>query len=140
MAQRSGRTATAIDRYIGRRLGERRRAVGLTQSQLAEYLGIRPQQIQKYESGLNRIAAGQLYELGRILEVPIAYFYFGLPEEGADAALPSGENDARTVLMFAGTPEGRDFCLNILSIEDTAARRFLLTIIRLFAMEQIRHS
>lgn len=138
MTQRKGRTPTAIDRHIGARLAERRHAVGLTQVQLAECLGITFQQIQKYESGVNRIGAGQLFELGCLLEVPVTYFYFGLSGAGASMPFPPNMNDTSTVLAFAATPEGRDFCLNILSIGDAEARRFLLTIVRLFAMEQTR--
>ena len=72
--------ATDIDLHLGRRLRRRRRLLGLTQQQLALQVGIRFQQIQKYECGANRISAARLWQLAEALETPIAYFYEGLAE------------------------------------------------------------
>jgi transcriptional regulator with XRE-family HTH domain len=68
----------SIDVFLGRRLRKRRRSLGLTQSQVADALGVRFQQIQKYESGLNRIAAARLWALSKALGVPLTYFFDGL--------------------------------------------------------------
>ena len=67
-----------IDLHLGKRLRRRRRLLGLTQQQLASAVGVRFQQIQKYECGANRISAARLWELAEALEVPINYFYEGL--------------------------------------------------------------
>jgi transcriptional regulator with XRE-family HTH domain len=67
-----------IDLLLGRRLRNRRRLMGLTQSQLAVLVGVRFQQIQKYESGANRISAARLWRFCQALEVPAAYFFEGL--------------------------------------------------------------
>ena len=72
--------AADIDLHLGRRLRRRRRLLGLTQQQLAVQVGIRFQQIQKYECGANRISAARLWELAEALETPITYFYDGLGE------------------------------------------------------------
>lgn len=72
--------ATDIDLHLGRRLRRRRRLLGLTQQQLANAVGIRFQQIQKYECGANRISAARLWQLSEALETPVAYFYDGLSE------------------------------------------------------------
>ena len=72
--------ATDIDLHLGRRLRRRRRLLGLTQQQLAIQVGIRFQQIQKYECGANRISAARLWQLSEALETPISYFYDGLAE------------------------------------------------------------
>ena len=72
--------ATDIDLHLGRRLRRRRRLLGLTQQQLAVHVGIRFQQIQKYECGANRISAARLWQLSEALEVPVGYFYDGLSE------------------------------------------------------------
>lgn len=76
-----------IDFHIGKRLRRRRRLLGLTQQQLAESVGIRFQQIQKYECGANRVSASRLFELSQSLDVPAQYFYDGLvtEEESAEA-------------------------------------------------------
>ncbi len=69
-----------IDLYVGKRLRRRRRLLGLTQQSLAEQVGIRFQQIQKYECGANRVSAARLFELSEALSVPIQYFYEGLSQ------------------------------------------------------------
>ncbi|HRH20181.1 MAG TPA: helix-turn-helix transcriptional regulator [Brevundimonas sp.] len=72
--------ATDIDLHLGKRLRRRRRLLGLTQQQLAMQVGIRFQQIQKYECGANRISAARLWQLSEALETPVSYFYDGLAE------------------------------------------------------------
>ena len=67
-----------IDLHLGKRLRRRRRLLGLTQQQLADAVGVRFQQIQKYECGANRISAARLWALSEALEVPVGYFYDGL--------------------------------------------------------------
>ncbi|WP_174300220.1 helix-turn-helix transcriptional regulator [Caulobacter sp. S45] len=69
-----------IDLHLGKRLRRRRRLLGLTQQQVAEGVGIRFQQIQKYECGANRISAARLWQLAQVLDVPVSYFYDGLTE------------------------------------------------------------
>lgn len=73
--------ATDINTLLGQRLRRRRRVLGLTQSQLAEQVGIRFQQIQKYECAANKISAERLWQLAEALESPISYFYDGLQDE-----------------------------------------------------------
>jgi len=83
--------ADDIDLHLGRRLRRRRRLLGLTQQQLAVQVGIRFQQIQKYECGANRISAARLWQLAEALETPVAYFYDGLAEAmEADTPTPKG--------------------------------------------------
>ncbi len=79
-----------IDLHLGKRLRRRRRILGLTQQQLAGSVGVRFQQIQKYECGANRISAARLWSLAGALEVPVSYFYDGLEE-----AAPVAANDAQ---------------------------------------------
>lgn len=69
-----------IDVHLGKRLRRRRRLLGLTQQQLACTVGVRFQQIQKYECGANRISASRLWQLSEALEVPVGYFYDGLSD------------------------------------------------------------
>ena len=68
-----------IDVHLGRRLRRRRRLLGLTQEQIACVCGVRFQQIQKYECGANRMSAARLWRLAQALDVPVAYFFDGLP-------------------------------------------------------------
>ncbi|MEA1943297.1 MAG: helix-turn-helix transcriptional regulator [Pseudomonadota bacterium] len=75
-----------IDLHVGKRLRRRRRLLGLTQQQLAESVGIRFQQIQKYECGANRVSASRLFELAESLDVPVQYFYEGLSQRDENEA------------------------------------------------------
>jgi transcriptional regulator with XRE-family HTH domain len=68
----------AVVEHIGRRLLHRRRTLGLTQEQLARAIGVRFQQIQKYECGANTMSASRIWALAQALEVPVGYFYEGL--------------------------------------------------------------
>ena len=70
-----------VDRHVGARVREWRLALGLTQQQLAELVGITDQQAHKYEKGVNRISAGRLNRLGQALGVEPGYFYEGLGED-----------------------------------------------------------
>ncbi len=70
---------SAIDAHVGSRIRLRRTLLGLTQERLGEALGLTFQQVQKYERGANRVGASRLFDLGRILEVPVGYFYDDLP-------------------------------------------------------------
>ncbi len=70
-----------IDLYVGSRLRHRRKLTGLTQQQLADRIGVRFQQIQKYESGTNRVSASRLYKISEALATPIQYFFDGYKKE-----------------------------------------------------------
>ena len=79
-----------VDLHLGKRLRGRRRMLGLTQQQLALVVGVRFQQIQKYECGANRLSASRLWRLAEVLEVPVGYFYDGLVSKSpATAARPA---------------------------------------------------
>ncbi len=88
--------ATDIDLHLGKRLRRRRRLLGLTQQQLADSVGIRFQQIQKYECGANRISASRLWQLATALQSPVTYFYDGLSDDTRSE--PVGEEKGGEVL------------------------------------------
>ncbi|MEM9421267.1 MAG: helix-turn-helix transcriptional regulator [Pseudomonadota bacterium] len=70
-----------IDLHVGQRLRQRRCLLGMTQQKLAEAVGIKFQQIQKYESGANRVSASRLWALAEALEVPVSHFFEGLSRQ-----------------------------------------------------------
>ena len=74
-----------VDVHVGKRIRHRRWMIGMTQQQLAEAVGIKFQQIQKYETGMNRVSASRLWDIGRALEVPVSFFFDGLHEENVAA-------------------------------------------------------
>ncbi|MCH2078797.1 MAG: helix-turn-helix domain-containing protein [Rhodobacteraceae bacterium] len=72
-----------VDVHVGKRIRHRRWMVGMTQQQLAEKVGIKFQQIQKYETGMNRVSASRLWDIAETLSVPVSFFFVGL--EGAES-------------------------------------------------------
>lgn len=77
-----------IDRHVGAQLRRRREQLGLSQQSIARAGGVSPQLIHKYESGVNRISPSRLYGFARNLNVPIAYFFEGMPGSGRRAPAP----------------------------------------------------
>jgi transcriptional regulator with XRE-family HTH domain len=77
-----------IDQHVGERIRARRTELGLTQEQLAEALNVSYQQVQKYETGANRISAGRIFELARKLRVDVGYFFEGLPLDAPAEPVP----------------------------------------------------
>jgi transcriptional regulator with XRE-family HTH domain len=109
-----------IDLLLGRRLRGRRRLLGLTQNQLASLVGVRFQQIQKYESGANRISAARLWSLCEALDVPVTYFFEGLP------SVRDAESDMRdegAELMMR--PESLDLIRVFYRLDERPRRRLL---------------
>jgi transcriptional regulator with XRE-family HTH domain len=80
--------AQDVDRHVGARMRERRIMLGLTQQQMAELIGVTYQQAHKYEKGINRVAAGRLYNIARALGVDVSYFFEGLHSERAFKSTP----------------------------------------------------
>ena len=112
--------ATDIDLHLGRRLRRRRRLLGLTQQQLAVQVGIRFQQIQKYECGANRISASRLWQLAEALETPVSYFYDGLSEVLEQQSAPRQERSD----MFS-RKETLDLIQAYYQLEERPRRRLL---------------
>ena len=79
--------ANMADRHVGTRIRERRVMLGLSQQQLAAMIGVTYQQAHKYERGLNRISAGRLFDIASVLNVPISWFFEGIPADGTVAEL-----------------------------------------------------
>jgi transcriptional regulator with XRE-family HTH domain len=95
--------ASPIDAHVGARVRLRRTLLGMSQEKLGDALGLTFQQVQKYERGVNRIGASRLFDLARVLDVPIGFFFDDLPPEiGGNAAVRS-----RPALFgFAETSDG----------------------------------
>jgi transcriptional regulator with XRE-family HTH domain len=77
-----------VDAYVGSRVRMRRTLLGLSQEKLGDALGLTFQQVQKYERGANRIGASRLYQLTRILDVPVGFFFEDMEEP--EAGTPQG--------------------------------------------------
>ena len=80
-----------VDVHVGKCIRHRRWLTGTTQQQLAAMVGIKFQQIQKYETGANRVSASRLWEIAQSLGVPVAFFFAGLDGDGTSSAGGAGQ-------------------------------------------------
>ena len=98
-----------VDIHVGKRVRHRRWMVGMTQQQLAEKVGIKFQQIQKYETGMNRVSASRLYEIARTLDVPVSHFFDGLDDGHAhvDQDVLSDKEAMELVRSYYAIPENQ---------------------------------
>jgi transcriptional regulator with XRE-family HTH domain len=119
-----GRRRT-IEGIIGERIRARRTALGLVQEQVAAALGLSYQQLQKYENGSNRITVDRLLALAHRLEVPITYFFAGLP--GATAAPDDGRGEAD---IPRPTRAGQEAVRGLDRIRDEGVRGALASLVR----------
>jgi transcriptional regulator with XRE-family HTH domain len=109
-----------IDFHVGERIRERRAEVGLTQEDLGIALQISYQQIQKYETGANRVSAGRLYEIAAALGVDIAYFFAGFETGQRAEPLPHGGHNRAAIELVR----------NFLEIKDESLRAAVTTLLR----------
>ncbi len=75
-----------VDIYVGARVRLRRTLLGMSQEKLGEAIGLTFQQVQKYERGANRIGSSRLYDLSRVLDVPVAFFFADMPDTVASSS------------------------------------------------------
>src|ERR1700730_18276443 len=114
-----------IDIHVGSRIRLRRTLMGMSQERLGEALGLTFQQVQKYERGVNRVGASRLFDLSRVLDVPISFFFDDMP---APLALSHGTQNTsvcgRRATGFADAQEG--------FVDDQFNRRETLELVRAY--------
>lgn len=104
MSQSGGESRPSpVDVHVGSRIRLRRTLLGMSQERLGEALGLTFQQVQKYERGVNRVGASRLFDLSRVLDVPISFFYDDMPEPMAGAY---GGQASRPIAGFAESQDG----------------------------------
>ena len=118
------------DKHVGGRVRMRRMMLGMSQTELGTNIGLTFQQVQKYEKGTNRIGAGRLQQIARILKVPVGFFFEGSPREGGAASetdqapLPSYVND------FLATSDGLALTKAFMQIKDANLRRRIVSLVQ----------
>jgi transcriptional regulator with XRE-family HTH domain len=105
-----------VDVHVGKRVRHRRWMVGMTQQQLAEKVGIKFQQIQKYETGMNRVSASRLWDIADALGVPVSFFFDGFDEKG-----PVAQGDVQGDIMI--DKEALELVRSYYAIPETQRRR-----------------
>jgi len=126
------RAANAIDRKLGQRVRSRRLEIGMSQERLAEILGVTFQQVQKYEKGVNRIAASRLLDICSALDVSISRLYEGLRSTRAPGAAEPRQDLVDDALS---TPEGSQLMSLFASINSVRVRRRIVELVKVMAEE-----
>jgi transcriptional regulator with XRE-family HTH domain len=135
-APRGSRRANPMDTHVGSRVRLRRMLLGMSQEKLGEHLGLTFQQVQKYEKGVNRIGASRLFDLARVLGVPIQFFYDEAPSgvRGVEMVHGFAEQPGESyVVEFLGSREGLELNKAFSRISDPRVRRSIGEMVRALA-------
>ena len=107
-----------VDVHVGKLVRHYRWIAGLTQSQLAKAVGVKFQQIQKYETAANRVSASRLSDIATVLKIPVSAFFAGLDQEPVDESAQNGM--PRDILA---DKEAMEFLRSYYAIPETQRRR-----------------
>ena len=129
------RKRNAVDEHVGARVRSRRKSLGMNQSTLADHLGVTFQMIQRYEYGLCRISASTLYAAAIALEVPVGYFFDGLPATSGKRVEPSPQE--RSSLDLSKTSYGRALADLFPRIAHRGTRRAIVELVRAMVGEHM---
>jgi transcriptional regulator with XRE-family HTH domain len=123
------------ERHIGARVRMRRKMLAMSQRQLADALGLTYQQVQKNESGTNRISASRLQQISHILQVPAAFFFEGAP----NASAPHGSHKSALSIAqiddFVSDPNGLKLIGAFMRIDNANLRRRIVMLVQEIADE-----
>ena len=132
MTDDTSRSPNPIDIHVGRRVRQRRKAMGVTQERLADDLGLTFQQVQKYERGANRVSASKLYEIAVALQTGTEYFFEGLADPsslktGGGGAEPESEKFVNAFLM---STEGLELAELFSRLKSPRLRKRIVELVR----------
>ena len=136
MTLASGRPAVKkpnpVDQHVGSRVRLRRMLLGMSQERLGDSMGLTFQQVQKYEKGVNRIGASRLFQISKILDVPVQFFFDEAPYSDGHAANPGpAEPDSETfILGFLNSREGLELNRAFVKIADPKVRKSVVDLVR----------
>ncbi len=111
--------AHKVDVHVGKRIRQRRWLTGMTQQGLADHVGIKFQQIQKYETGANRVSASRLWDIADALDVDVSFFFEGIKSDAELAAA----GDAAVPNDMMGDKEAMDLVRSYYAIPENQRRR-----------------
>jgi transcriptional regulator with XRE-family HTH domain len=139
-APRGSRRANPMDVHVGSRVRLRRMLLGMSQERLGEHLGLTFQQVQKYEKGVNRIGASRLFDLAKVLGVPVQFFYDEAPlgdHHAANGAPGFADKPGESyVVEFLGSREGLELNKAFSRITDPKVRRSIVDLVKSIAGEE----
>jgi transcriptional regulator with XRE-family HTH domain len=128
----AGKKPNPVDAHVGSRVRLRRMLLGMSQERLGESMGLTFQQVQKYEKGVNRIGASRLFQISKILDVPVQFFFEEAPYAGDGTKAPGmGEPDSEAfILEFLNSREGLELNRAFVKIADPKVRRSVVDLVR----------
>lgn len=129
----SAKSPDPIDKYVGSRVRMRRIALGMSQTQLANQVGVTFQQIQKYEKGTNRVSASRLQQFCEALDVPVHFFFEGAPKSNRLPRRREGRPEPTYVTDFLVQREGHGIMKSFARIQDSTLRRSIVHVIEAIA-------
>jgi transcriptional regulator with XRE-family HTH domain len=132
------RAINPTDKHVGRRVRMRRLMLEMSQTDLADGLGLTFQQVQNYEKGANRVSASRLQHLSQILQVPVPFFFEGAPAATGIPQAAKGTADASSpdyVSDFLATSDGLSLVKAFMCIEDAKLRRAIVRLVEEIAPE-----
>jgi transcriptional regulator with XRE-family HTH domain len=118
-----------VDKHVGQRLRMRRLMLDMSQSKVADALGLTFQQAQKYEKGANRIGASRLQHVSQILQVPVEFFFEGSPHTLEQHHAPNGAPFPQYVADYLATSDGLQLTKAFMQIPDPKLRRSLVNLV-----------
>jgi transcriptional regulator with XRE-family HTH domain len=137
---KGSRRANPMDVHVGTRVRLRRMLLGMSQEKLGEHLGLTFQQVQKYEKGVNRIGASRLFELAKVLGVPVQFFYDEAPagtHNHAPMAVGFADQPGESYIVeFLGSRDGLELNKAFARIKDQKVRRTIVDLVRSLAGEE----
>lgn len=127
----SKRVPNPVDAHVGSRIRMRRMLIGMSQEKLGERLGLTFQQVQKYEKGSNRVSASRLYQMAKVLGVPVQYFFDDLPQSnGEETTAGFSEGDQAVITNFLSSSEGLQLNRAFHEITDPTVRRRVVELVK----------
>ena len=125
----STKSANPIDKHVGNRLRMRRIMLGMSQTNLADGLGLTFQQVQKYEKGTNRLSASKLQQCAGILQVPVEFFFEGVPSIPGAPKPKGAAPSVDYVSDFLATTAGLALVKAFTQIKDAKLRRCIVDLV-----------
>lgn len=128
----AGKKPNPVDAHVGSRVRLRRMLLGMSQERLGESMGLTFQQVQKYEKGVNRIGASRLFQISKILDVPVQFFFEEAPYAGDASKAPGmAESDSEAfILEFLNSREGLELNRAFVKISDAKVRKSVVDLVR----------
>ena len=127
-----------IDKHVGSRVRMRRMILGMSQSKLADGLGLTFQQVQKYEKGANRMGASRLQHISHILQIPVPFFFEGAPQLTGQSKGNGAAPSPAYVSEFLTTPDGLALTKAFMRIKEPRLRRRIVELVEEIVGDDLR--